>query len=92
MKETITVTQADIDAAQKNCPLRTKFCPIARAVRRHKSWKRWRVSLRDIYSLNIDTKDIPLPKRAVTFIDRFDNGMSVKPFSFTIEVPGDEPM
>lgn len=86
MKETITVTQEDIDKARKANGLPSMICPIAQAIHRKRSRKQWRVGSAVIITANGD--NVPLPKRAVNFIERFDaEKKPVKPFSFTIEVP-----
>lgn len=91
MKETITVTQADIKAANtistNNPPCIA--CPIAQAVRRlHPDWKVRRKQIDN--GLDSGAVVVDLPSVATAFIDAFDEAKPVKPFSFTIEVPDNE--
>lgn len=74
----ISVTAADIQAGGPNDPA---YCPIARAVRRLGLKKKVRV-WND--SLLLDSSSYELPERAVLFIDRFDDGHRVRPFTFTL--------
>ena len=69
----IQVKQIDINSGVRK---KAQYCPIARALKRH-GFKH--VSNTVYYS-------VTLPKRVRTFINRFDTGRPVKPFSFKIEV------
>jgi nitrate/TMAO reductase-like tetraheme cytochrome c subunit len=82
----ITVTQKDIDKGLKSSCYE---CPIAHALKRKVKNK-----IRYGFAVNADfidlTKDnkwwiYALPKKAQTFIKRFDDGKPVKPFTFEIE-------
>ena len=84
MKYTINVTQEHIDAGiQSSC----KKCPIALALES---------ALGDEYSANVGGSHFrvgkhrfpgkPLPSVAKRFIQAFDLGFAVSPFSFEIEV------
>jgi hypothetical protein len=58
------------------------FCPIARAVKRQTRWKEVDVQNEVFFEgTNVESK---LPLKAMEFIDRFDEGQYVKPFSFVI--------
>ena len=76
----VNVTRADIN---KGCPESVHFCPIARAVRR-KGYKR--VSVGNticIGQYGHGLREFDLPYTAMNFVDNFDAGEVVKPFSFT---------
>lgn len=79
LMRTITVTQADIDNGSKENPI---SCPIALASKRVAS---------DPYSVSVGTQVLAMdscvvimPKVATDWIDSFDKGFDVKPFSFKI--------
>jgi len=80
MTYTIHVTQDDI---KQGCPQEFWRCPIAHAMARaigepigvRHAWYR----KSDLFAPNW------LPQRAVRFVDRFDAGLPVKPFQFTVE-------
>lgn len=75
---TISVTEDDI---LKGKPRSSNHCPIARAANRVHHAEDVRV-----YYCGILTSRgrIPLPQSATDFITRFDVGLKVSPFSFTI--------
>jgi len=79
----IDVTQDDIDFGEPHKPC---DCPIALAIDRQ-----WPGSLpyvnADGISLTIDgvEYDYYMPDIAVSFMDAFDDGDPVRPFSFTID-------
>jgi len=85
----ITVTQKDIDRATKLRDKNSEFdyacyCPIALAVKR-KTRKKVNVSDYDIdvmRSENGENTTYHLPAKAASFIYRFDDKLSVKPFTF----------
>ena len=80
----IEVTQNDIDKGiQGECQL----CPIARAIKRSSNFKRVYVNTKYIEVLHYVTgvKTYELPKKAKTFVKRFDRQEPVKPFSFELE-------
>ena len=84
MKKTITVTAKDIQKAAKLIAadgMRTQCCPIALAARRVFR-KPVRVSYEAIAVA--DHKYFYLPSQAAKFIDNFDNGLDVEPFSFEV--------
>lgn len=77
----ITVTQEDIEKGKRGC----RNCPIALATNR--------TTLLDaavyphcIISVDMGTVWV-LPKKAQQFIQRFDDGKPVHPFTFDIELP-----
>lgn len=82
----ITVTKTDIKKGKKES---TTCCPIALAVKRKLKKPQLIYVFRDEirfgrqWGNNYDN-DIDLPKSAVKFIDKFDDGEKVKPFSFTL--------
>jgi hypothetical protein len=80
----IEVTQRDIDyGVQGECHL----CPIALAFKRSSNFKRVYVNSKSIEVLQTGkaVKSYELPKKAQTFVRRFDRQESVKPFSFELE-------
>jgi hypothetical protein len=74
-KVKIKVTQEDIAMGSKNDCF---YCPIALALKRHE-FVRVHVGTDVFYA---DNHPYPLNKKAVKFIERFDSGKPVKPFSF----------
>lgn len=79
MKLKVNVTRDDI---KRGIPEDESYCPIARAVRRLGKKKLVLVDA-DICVLGLH--DFKLPRKAAKFIDKFDNGETVKPFSFTMQ-------
>ncbi len=82
---TIEVTQADIDAGvREDCGL----CPVARAVSRSTKQD---VSVYDVcltlWDRGTRSTQIGLPADVRQFVKMFDAGESVRPFSFTIDLP-----
>lgn len=77
----IEVTAQDIRRGKKADP---DHCPVARALRRAGLPKAWAGDSH--YGWGEETASWPLPKRAKRFIEAFDNGMPVRPFSAV--VPG----
>lgn len=75
----IDVTEKDIRLGHVKDPW---SCPIARGGRRA-ARKKCVVGTKDV---TIGHINVPLPKRAQRFIERFDAGLAVKPFSFTVRV------
>lgn len=72
---TVSVQQEDIDNGK---PEDCDSCPIALACRR--------LGYKDVsvgVSLHVDDHDYWLPSEASRFIEEFDNGEVVSPFSFT---------
>ena len=82
----IEVTQKDIN---KGLPGEYALCPIALAFKRRTNFKQVYVNSKSIevvytaQKINYD-KTYMLPKKAQTFIKRFDRQESVKPFSFEL--------
>lgn len=83
MKHTITVTERDIIKAQRKSGL---FCPIARAIGRHK-FSAGSVYVTSMYVKFLGGRAAQLPPSAKSFISDFDSGKNVNPFKFTLEVP-----
>jgi len=84
MKKTITVTAKDIQKATDLIAAdgpRTECCPIALAAKRVFR-KRVRVSYETITVAR--HKYFDLPPHAAHFIEKFDNGLYVEPFSFEV--------
>ena len=81
----IEVTQKDIDeGVQGECTL----CPIALAFKRNINFKAVYVNGKSIdvwYPRSGGVKTYELPKKAQTFVKRFDRQEPVKPFSFELE-------
>ena len=81
----IEVTQKDIDeGVQGECTL----CPIALAFKRSSNFKRVYVNGKTIdvwYRGDQGIKTYELPKKAQTFVKRFDRQEPVKPFSFKLK-------
>lgn len=81
----IEVTQKDIDnGVQGECQL----CPIALAIKSTSNFKRVYVNGKFIevwHRGNQGIKTYELPKKAQTFVKRFDRQEPVKPFSFELE-------
>jgi nitrate/TMAO reductase-like tetraheme cytochrome c subunit len=83
----IEVTQKDIDKGLRSSCYE---CPIAHAFKRKvKNKIRYGFAV-NADSIDLVTKDFKwyihaLPKKAQTFIKRFDDGKPVKPFTFEIE-------
>ena len=77
---TLTVTAHDI---KRGVSANVCKCPVARAARRT---LRRQVEVCDLLTVNYRRFDAKyrLPKRALNFINRFDTGKSVKPFTFKI--------
>ena len=81
----IEVTQKDIDKGVRGeCAL----CPIARAIKSSSNFKRVYVNGKTIdvwYRGDQGIKTYKLPKKAQTFVKRFDRQEPVKPFSFKLK-------
>jgi len=79
----INVTQGDIDAGDR---CNGYHCPIALAVRRRLAMDMIQVSP-SILEVYIDNtwKSYSLPKEATEFIQNFDKGKEVHPFTFIAE-------
>ena len=83
----ITVTQEDIDLGERESYCK---CPVARAVRRaFGARKNRRITVRQEAILIGGDRDERLwaaltPGSVQDFLDRFDRGLTVKPFSTTI--------
>lgn len=78
---TVTVTEADIAAGERK---RCTVCPVALAMKRDLGWKfafAGPTYLRD----GISKDQVPTPPAVLTFMDAFDSGSPVRPFSFTVE-------
>jgi len=86
----INVTKYQIENGTRVSPYN---CPIARAIRRNIMIKGDRYKDVSVGADNVDifslpkTVNVKLPKEAKEFIRRFDSGLPVKPFSFTLRVP-----
>lgn len=63
------------------------FCPIALALKEclgHRSEAVVGLTEASVYQINRAKRNIYLPKKASNFIEKFDKGFPVKPFSFYI--------
>jgi len=77
----IFVTAKDIrEGAKSAC----EACPVARAIKR-------RVTCRVVVGMGFISfglkSSVLTPTQVANFIDRFDGGKKVKPFSFLLDVP-----
>lgn len=79
MKLKINVTKDDI---RNGIPSMTTACPIARA------FKRVKILNVRVHNTSYKVKDLTyrLPKKAQRFINDFDNGYFVEPFSFNVGI------
>jgi hypothetical protein len=84
----VTVTQKQIDIGKRgDC----WSCAAAMAVKKATKGSGW--TFKSIgwsianFSKHKKYIGITLPVIAIEFIDRFDNGLSVEPISFTLELP-----
>jgi hypothetical protein len=77
----VTVTADDI---ARGCQTSANNCPIARAVRRALRCSGKWISVNWKLSVGKKARIYLLPKSTQTFIDAFDGGKAVKPFSFKI--------
>jgi len=84
MKKVIEVTERDIQRSKGllKWQVSAYCCPIALAVRRafRKTW-----AIGPTYIACDRGRTIGLPRKAQTFISRFDDGKSVKPIRFEVE-------
>ena len=74
----IEVTQKDIEKGKRNS---SRFCPVARAVRRATRKRYIEVTGRTIF---IERKELFVPLKVTRFINRFDDSILVHPFSFEL--------
>ena len=79
-KLVVHVTQDDIN---KGVEGNSHLCPIARAVRR---LGKKRVTV-DGAQIQVRSRWYEMPYKAEKFVDRFDMGKRVKPFTFTAVQP-----
>ena len=78
---TVDVTQNDIDAGDSHAD----SCPVALAISR--AMDRPVLVCRDCWAFWPETGTFyPMPEAAGRFIELFDNGLPVEPFSFTVEI------
>ncbi len=80
----LTVTQEHIDGGRSCCQPRAVSCPIAMAAR---DAGLWNVQVHPKYIFWEDEGELvsaKLPDCAIDFIQRFDSGEPVEPFSFEI--------
>lgn len=90
-KVKINVTQDDIDKGQiNNCNL----CPIALAIKRILKINSYNtifvssvIKLLRYWNMEIQKYEVISPRSVKRFIQRFDQGKSVKPFNFFLTVP-----
>lgn len=83
---TVEVTQDDLDAG---CQKSQTFCPVALALRR---LTHDHVSVGSVWIYGSDPDgtvlwEIVTPGVVMGFIDSFDRGEEVKPFTFTVDAP-----
>ena len=87
-KVRINVTQRDIE---RGIRFTSYTCPIAWAARRHPELKGCLVAPDSLAFDNSGWVWVPLPEKACGFVDSFDGGRPVQPFSFTLELPDPQP-
>jgi hypothetical protein len=78
---TIEVTQEDIDNGKRR---RCRHCPVALALRRF-TRSVWVADQSYLHNLDLQ-KEIGTPNRVSFFIEEFDAGKPVKPFTFKIDL------
>jgi hypothetical protein len=76
----ITVTALDIKMGTWRCAY---HCPVAMAIKRRFLDQRVIVSRTEI---GVGMEHVSLPNKAIRFIERFDAGKTVKPFSFVLKL------
>lgn len=79
MKVKIEITKSDIKKGKKQ---QIDSCPIALAIKR--KLKARNICVSDGVAFNLEGNEywVDLPNKASYFIDNFDDGLKVKPFSF----------
>jgi hypothetical protein len=77
----IEVTERDVKVGVQRDPF---ACPIARALKR--AFRATEVSVGTSIADVDERRGLQLPKRAQNFIERFDEGKTMKPFSFRLRV------
>lgn len=77
---TIHVTEDDIKKGQRDNP---SCCPVAKALRRYKPG----MTVGRIGLYQSDGTMHPMPDAVETFVDCFDNGKPVQPFTFELPSP-----
>jgi hypothetical protein len=80
----IDVTKQDIDGGRRGNPF---CCPIAIAMHRVLEISPPQCPVFPS-EMKIGWRNIPLPNEAKKFVDRFDAGLDVEPFSFEVLVEG----
>lgn len=92
----VKLTPADIRQGRMCSP---RLCPVALAIKRATGrtvvsvgaagvttyWRGKRYHS-DGFISDIRTGSFPLPKKAITFVKRFDAGLAVAPFSFELDM------
>lgn len=88
MKYRIDVTEADIRESRRGTSTQ---CAVARALHRTLGgW--WRVEEQTIMlTCTCPLVSVQAPKKVWTFVGRYDERRSVKPFSFTLDLPAEAP-
>jgi hypothetical protein len=94
MKKLIEVTQSHIEVGSRKD---RNYCPVGIAVNQQVGGTdyvfgvdRERLTLYEYEGDVLTTRQISKPPRSVSrFIKRFDQGLSVRPFSFWLSVPDD---
>ena len=76
----IRVTSKDIELGVQS---KSDSCPIARAIKRKKLGTKIAVGIGDIY-IDAKIKKVSNPERVFRFVNDFDFGSPVEPFSFTL--------
>lgn len=85
----INVLDSDIKTGRKYNPNR---CPVAKAIRRTVGKSNLYSTMVFISSVEMVFKnktffELILPKKVEDFINSFDRGLKVKPFSFSLKIP-----
>ncbi len=78
---TISITQADIEEGK---PYNCQYCPVALAVSRAFGCAQNAVSVDGVF-LSVGEQDYRTPALVNEFIQAFDDGAKVIPFTFTLD-------
>ena len=78
MKYKIEITQEDIDRGMRG---RSDFCPVALALRR-----KWPEAEMGCFACDLGNRLVLVPELVSKFVEDFDSGKPVKPFTFEIEL------
>jgi hypothetical protein len=80
MTKTIRVTK---ECIEQGCPENVYSCPVALALQKAMPRRKWLVGRGTLD----DRARIGTPDKVLAFINRFDSGKPVKPFTFRLRLP-----